>query len=159
MNERDMTQNMESRENTAMDADFSPADRSGDAAPEIDRQKQLAELLNADDVICAHVYGNDGYSEFLFRKSAENIANFLGARPLVHQIVLTDQQERPFLWTIGYFIDRCTDKTLLEEVKKILIPIQIGDVEAKPIFSPSIGEVVSYQLRQQMAGDVGGAGL
>ena len=34
--------------------------------------------------------------------SPENIANFIGARPMVHQIVLTDRQERPVLWTIGY---------------------------------------------------------
>ena len=64
------------------------------------------------------------------------------------------------LCTIGFFIDRCPDKVLLEEVKRVLIPIQMGEVEAKPIFSPSIGEVVAYQLRQQpeAAGD-GGAGL
>lgn len=97
------------------------------------------------------------YSEFLFHGSPENIANFIGARPMVHQIVLTDRQERPVLWTIGYFIDRCPDKVLLEEVKKVLIPIQMCETEAQPIFFASIGEVVGYQLRQHMSGGEGGA--
>ena len=30
-------------------------------------------------------------SEFLLHGSPENIANFIGARPLAHQIVLTDR--------------------------------------------------------------------
>lgn len=45
----------------------------------------------------------------------------------------------------------------MEEVKRVLIPIQMGEVEAKPIFSPSIGEVVAYQLRQQTEEIDGGA--
>ena len=78
----------------------------------MDRERQLANLLDQDNVVCAHVYDNDGYSEFLFQGTPENIANFIGARPLVHQIVLTDREETPFLWTIGFFIDRCPDKVL-----------------------------------------------
>ena len=117
------------------------------------RESQLAQLLEDDKLVCAHVYDDDGYSEYLFHGSPENIANFIGARPLVHQIVLTDREESPFLWTIGYFIDRCPDKVLLEEVKKALIPIQMCEVEAQPVFSPSIGEVVGYMMQQQMPGD------
>lgn len=121
------------------------------------RESQLAKLLDQDNVVCAHVYDDDGYSEFLFQGTPENIANFIGARPLVHQVVLTDREETPFLWTIGYFIDRCPDKILLEAVKKVLIPIQMCDVEAQPVFSPSIGEVVGYMMRQQMPTEQGGA--
>ena len=82
-------------------------DRPNDKGTALDRERQLATLLEDDDVLCAHVYDDSGYSEFLFHGSPENIANFIGARPMVHQIVLTDRQERPVLWTIGYFIDRC----------------------------------------------------
>ena len=123
----------------------------------LERDQPLAKLLEDDEVLCAHVYDDNGYSEFLFHGSPENIANFIGARPMVHQIVLTDRQERPVLWTIGYFIDRCPDKVLLEEVKKVLIPIQMCETEAQPIFFASIGEVVGYQLRQHMSGGEGGA--
>ena len=126
-------------------------DRSN-ALTGIDRAGQMEELLQSRDVICAHVYDDKGYSEFLFHKNPENIANFIGDRPDVHQIVLTDDQECPILWTIGFFIDRCPDKVRLEEVKKILIPIQMGEKEAQPIFCPSIGEVVAYQLRMTNGG-------
>lgn len=116
----------------------------------VDREERMEKLLEDSAVVCAHVYDDQGYSEFLFQGSPENIANFIGARPLVHQIVLTDQEENPFLWTIGYFIDRCPDKVLLEKVKKSLIPIQMCEVEAQPIFSPSIEDVVDYMMRHQM---------
>ena len=114
---------------------------------------KLATLLEDDDVLCAHVYDDSGYSEFLFHGSPENIANFIGARPMVHQIVLTDRQECPVLWTIGYFIDRCPDKVLLEKVKKSLIPIQMCEAEAQPIYSPSMGEVVAYLMRPTTEGE------
>lgn len=118
-----------------------------------ERDQQLAKLLEDDEVLCAHVYDDNGYSEFLFHGSPENIANFIGARPMVHQIVLTDRQERPVLWTIGYFIDRCPDKVLLEKVKKSLIPIQMCEAEAQPIYSPSMGEVVAYLMRPTTGGE------
>lgn len=105
-------------------------DRPNDKGTALDRERQLATLLEDDDVLCAHVYDDSGYSEFLFHGSPENIANFIGARPMVHQIVLTDRQERPVLWTIGYFIDRCPDKVLLEKVKKELQrlpPVQLRE--------------------------------
>ena len=55
----------------------------------LERDQQLAKLLEDDEVLCAHVYDDNGYSEFLFHGSPENIANFIGARPMVHQIVLS----------------------------------------------------------------------
>ena len=129
---------------------------TSDKTRDLARESQLAQLLEDDKLVCAHVYDDDGYTEYLFHGSPENIANFIGARPLVHQIVLTDREESPFLWTIGYFIDRCPDKVLLEEVKKALIPIQMCEVEAQPVFSPSIGEVVGYMMRQQLPEAQGG---
>ena len=127
-------------------------DRPNDKGTALDRERQLATLLEDDDVLCAHVYDDSGYSEFLFHGRPENIANFIGARPMVHQIVLTDRQERPVLWTIGYFIDRCPDKVLLEKVKKELIPIQMCEAEAQPIYSLSMGEVVAYLMRPTTGG-------
>lgn len=129
---------------------------TSDKTRDLARESQLAQLLEDDKLVCAHVYDDEGYTEYLFHGSPENIANFIGARPLVHQIVLTDREESPFLWTIGFFIDRCPDKVLLEEVKKALIPIQMCEVEAQPVFSPSIGEVVGYMMRQQLPEAQGG---
>ena len=149
MQEKKENLTMGNSRHTAMGEGAMPTIEQKDVVQAIDQQKQMEDLLNADDVVCAHVYDSNGYSEFLFRMSVENIANFLGARPLVQKMILTDFLDRPILCTVGFFIDQCPDKVLLEEVKRVLIPIQMGEVEAKPIFSPSIGEVVAYQLRQQ----------
>ena len=157
MHEKKETPSMGNSERTAMGEGARPTIEQKNAVQVIDQQKQMEDLLNADDVVCAHVYDSNGYSEFLFRMSVENIANFLGARPLVQKMILTDFLDRPILCTVGFFIDQCPDKVLLEEVKRVLIPIQMGEVEAKPIFSPSIGEVVAYQLRQQTEEIDGGA--
>ncbi len=122
----------------------------GDPRPT--RESQLAALVADKDAVCAHVYDQDGYSEYLFHRSPENIANFIGSRPMANQIVLTDTEENPFLWTIGYFIDRCPDKVMLEAVLKELLPIQMGEREPQPVFSPSMEEAVAYLLNRNMRG-------
>ena len=45
------------------------------------RESQLAKLLDQDNVVCAHVYEDDGYSEFLFQGTPENIANLVYPAP------------------------------------------------------------------------------
>ena len=52
---------------TAMSEDAMPTIEQKDAVQAFDPQKQMEDLLNADDVVCAHVYDSNGYSEFLFR--------------------------------------------------------------------------------------------
>lgn len=34
----------------------------------LERDQQLAKLLEDDEVLCAHVYDDNGYSEFLFHE-------------------------------------------------------------------------------------------
>ena len=116
-------------------------DRPNDKGTALDRERQLATLLEDDDVLCAHVYDDSGYSEFLFHGSPENIANFIGARPMVHQIVLTDRQERPVLWTIGYFIDRCPDKVLLEIDREFII-----DPNKKIVYDRDMALLTGYDI-------------
>ena len=79
--------------------------------------------------------------------------NFIGSRPVFLQSILTARQLRPVLSTIGYFIDRCPEKVLLEKFKKSLIPIQMCEAEAQPIYSPSMGEVVAYLMRPTTEGE------
>ena len=50
------------------------------------------------------------------------------------EIAVTDTMDRLILNTAGRFIDRCPDQGLLERVKKVLIPIQMGKAEAQPFF-------------------------
>ena len=42
---------------------------------------------------------------------------------------------------------------MLEKVKKELIPIQMCEAEAQPIYSPSMGEVVAYLMRPTTGGE------
>lgn len=59
-------------------------------------------------------------------------------------MVLTDPMDTLILDTIGYFIDHCPDKRLLEDVKKYLIPMQLEEIQPQDFFCPSADEVESY---------------
>lgn len=115
------------------------------------RESQLAKLLDDDDTVCARVCDRNGYSEYLFQGSPENIANFIGSRPMADRIILSDARECPFIWTFGYFIDRCPDQALLKKVMKELLPIQMGEKDPTPVSSPSMEEVVAYMLNETRA--------
>lgn len=101
------------------------------------------------DVVHAYVYENGGRTEFLFRNTPENIASFIGSRPAVDQMILTDRMDELIMDTIGNFIDHCLDKRLLEQVKKTLIPIQLGEAEPGPLFCPSIEEINAFYQQQE----------
>ena len=131
-----------------------------DLFPKICEKRKLAApdtiqgLVNNWDVVHAHVYENGVREEFLFQNTPENIASFIGSRPFVERMVLTDPLDRLIMDTIGNFIDHCPDKMLLEEVKKILIPIQLGETKPQSFFCPSMEEVNAYR-NQQMGPEMG----
>ena len=78
-----------------------------------------------------------------------DIASFIGSRPFVDQMILTTPMDELIMNTMGNFIDQCPDKELLEQVKETLIPIQLGEAEPQPIFSPSVEEVNEYYEQQE----------
>ena len=92
--------------------------------------------MDSGEVVHAYVYSNGGREEFLFHNTPENIASFIGSRPFVDQMILTTPMDELIMNTMGNFIDQCPDKELLEQVKETLIPIQLGEAEPQPIFSP-----------------------
>lgn len=71
----------------------------------MERESQLAKLLEGGDVGCAYVYDDDSYSEYLFHGSPEIIANFIVTRCLAYEgtsyredyvhITLTDKEDIP----------------------------------------------------------------
>lgn len=103
--------------------------------------KSLNELLEKDLVV-GYVYGYDGTRQvFYFENSPANIANFI----MFHsentdKIFLTDQLDRLILNTFGEFINSCPDQAFLEEVKKELVPMQLGEKEPSEILSASEDE-------------------
>lgn len=103
--------------------------------------KLLNELLEKDLVV-GYVYGYNGTRQvFYFENSPATIANFI----MLHsentdKIVLTDQLDRLILNTFGEFINSCPDQAFLEEVKKELVPMQLGEKEPSEILSANEDE-------------------
>lgn len=114
-------------------------------AEQPERDAQMAELLQKGNLIWAYVYEGNGREEFMFEGTPENIASFLGSRPAVDSITLTDSLDCFVLDTFGNFINRCPDQNLLAQVMQSLGPIQMGEAEVPPFFCPTIQEVEAYQ--------------
>lgn len=109
------------------------------------RATRVAKLLNqADNLVIAHVYDEDKYEQYIFQRIPENIASFIGSRPLVDRIILTDGLDRLLLNTIGNFLDQCPDKKLRDEIIEPLIAIQTGKAKPQPFFCPTVEEVDAY---------------
>lgn len=111
--------------------------------------KDIAALISAGNIACGYVRENGQYTQYMFYSTAKNIANFIGGHPTATEITVTDNWDRLILNTIGTFIDRCPNKALLERVKKVLVPIQLGTAEAQPLFCPTRDEVDAYCKREK----------
>ena len=100
-----------SRENTAelgQDRNLT-GDLPEQAAPDacdIQKRIEIEKLLGSDQLASGYVYQGEQRTEYLFRNTPENIASFIGSRPFVDQIIITDAADWPILSTIGYFIDK-----------------------------------------------------
>lgn len=110
----------------------------------VQEPQTIEELLESENMAMGYVYYGDQCTEYMFHNTPENIAYFLGSRPTATKMVVTDALDRLILDTVGNFIDRCPDQELLEEVKKTLIPIQTGEVEAGSFFCPTLDEMEQY---------------
>lgn len=118
--------------------------------PEQTRPGQdIEKLLNSDRLMYGYVYEKGKNSKYLVEDSPENVANFLGSHLSAERILLTDILDRFVLDTFGGFINRCSDQTLLSEIKKTLTPIQTGETEAKPALCATADEVEMYYENQK----------
>lgn len=114
--------------------------------------KNIAGLLKSGNIVYGYVYKSNQRTQYIFHYTPENIANFIGRHMDAREIIVTDCLDRLILNTHGSFIDWCPDKALLEKVKKVLIPIQLGEVSAQPFFCPTSDEVDAYY--EQNEGDL-----
>lgn len=110
-------------------------------------EAQMKDLSKDWNIIYAYVYQGGERKEHVFKNTAQNIAAFIGGRPNVSKMILTDIMDILVIDTIGNFIDHCPDKDLLEDVKKVLIPIQMGQKEVPEIFCPTKEEYENYMNR------------
>ena len=111
---------------------------------DIQSHAEIEKLLGTDELAYGYVYQNGQRTEYMFQGTPENIAYFIGSRPYVDEMIITDAVDWPILSTIGYFIDKCPDQELLDEIKKTLAPIQKGEAKAQPFFCPTLDEVDEY---------------
>lgn len=118
----------------------------------MDYNEKMEELLNSECIVRGYVYRNAGREEYCFQGTAENIAFFLARFPDADRMILTDAMDRLVLNTFGYFIDTCPNKQLLEEVRKYLVPIQMGEKESGELFFPTMEEVTTYYDTKQGMG-------
>ncbi|NBI65955.1 resolvase [Pseudoflavonifractor sp. 60] len=117
---------------------------------DIQRQVEIEKLLSTDALAYGYVYQDGQRTEYLFQGTPENIAYFIGSRPYVDEMIITDAADWPILNTIGYFIDKCPDQGLLDEIKKTLVPIQKGEAQAQPFFCPTLDEVEDYCAQRDL---------
>ena len=88
---------------------------------------------------------------FVFSLTPENIANFIGQQTGQNvEITITDQLDLTVLTTFGGFIDKCPDRSLLQNVLQHLVPIQMGQAMVKevPTVSMDTMELYSEMLEQ-----------
>lgn len=116
--------------------------------------KDIEGLLNTLNLAFGYVYKDDQRMEYVFFNTPEHIAYFIGSRPDATKIIVTDAMDRMILNTIGNFIDRCPDQDLLREIKKTLIPIQMGEAEAQSFFCPTYEEVAEYCAQKELEDEV-----
>lgn len=98
-----------------------------------DSAKALWTVVGPEKLIRGHVCDDTGITVYVFENTPENIANFIGSRPMANWIIVTDLLDQGLVATYGWFIDHCPDKTLLGKITSVLVPIQMGETEAKPV--------------------------
>lgn len=98
-----------------------------------DLAKALWTEVGPEKLIRGHVCDDTGITVYVFENSAENIANFIGSRPMANWIIVADLLDQGLVSTYGWFIDHCPDKALLGKVTSVLVPIQMGEAEAEPV--------------------------
>ena len=113
----------------------------------------VESILRGGNVGYAYLYpqGREIPEVFVFSLTPENIANFIGQQTGQNvEITITDQLDLTVLTTFGGFIDKCPDRSLLQDVLQHLVPIQMGQTMAKevPTVSMDTMELYSEMLEQ-----------
>lgn len=114
----------------------------------------LWTMAGAERLVRGHVGDDTGITVYLFENTPLNIACFIGSRPMAEWIIITDLLDREILSTYGWFIDRCIDQGLLKEVMSVLVPIQLGEAEPKPLLSVTEDVLDEYLSQNQSEDDV-----
>ena len=115
--------------------------------------QNVESILRSGNVGYAYLYlqGREIPQVYAFSLTPENIANFIGQQMGQDtEMTLTDQLDLTVLTTFGGFIDKCPDRSLLQDVLQHLVPIQMGQTMAEevPTVSMETMELYSEMLEQ-----------
>lgn len=94
------------------------------------------------EYLIGYVNSDKGYERTPIFGTAENIASFLVNNAYTDEVLLTTPLDTPFISARYGIIDKCTDQQfLMSELLPVLIPMQIGETEPKPIevFDETLG--------------------
>ena len=105
---------------------------------------RIEKMMRSGNAAHVYLYKNQRRAEYWVDGTPEAIAGFLGNHPEADEIIITDTLDQIILNTFGNLIDRCCDASLLEDITKILIPIQMGKAKAPAIFAPTLEEVERF---------------
>ena len=114
-----------------------------------DLAKTLWTMVGPEKLIRGHVCDDTGITVYVFENSPENIANFIGSHPMANWIIVTDLLDQGLVTTYGWFIDHCLDKALLGKITSVLVPIQMGEAEAKPVLCVTEDALNDYVERTE----------
>lgn len=86
------------------------------------------------EYLIGYVNSDKGYEQTHIVASAENIVSFLASNAYTEEVLLTTPLDTPFISARYGIIDKCTDQQfLMSELLPVLIPMQQGEIEPRPI--------------------------
>ena len=115
--------------------------------------QNVESILRSGNVGYAYLYpqGREIPEVFVFSLTPENIANFIGQRMGQDvEITMTDQLDLTVLTTFGGFIDKCPDRSMLQNVLQHLVPIQMGQTRPKEVPTVSMDTMDFYSGMLEM---------
>lgn len=79
----------------------------------------------------AYIYNREGYHTpaITIEATTEQVAGFIAATAESPRIIITDTGDNLVLNTMYGYVDKCVDKTFLEKLLPVLMPLQMGDTE------------------------------
>jgi hypothetical protein len=119
--------------------------------------EEIGEMFERHNVVRAYVYPREGYrSEYWFENSPSNIANFIIQNRKAREIILTYTADLKILNTIGKFIDRCDNRSLLQQLQEHLIPMQRWEKQPQEFPVATGDEVQAYfDIRNELEMELG----
>ena len=106
---------------------------------------------NRKPYVYAYKMLKDGYHEapIAIVDTPKNICAFVASREPLDSYILTDIGDNFILSTMGSFLDRVNETVDLQELHRIIIPMQMGDTEIPEVEKVDF-ESYEYDLEQDI---------